>query len=94
MNVSVTFHQVDKSDALESFIKGKTNKLGKFLANTQNVRWVVEFKNRVFTPVLNFTKNGKSFSVHAKSDNAFHAVNDAVKHAKRMLVEQKVKRTR
>lgn len=85
MNVKVSFHQVDHSDALESFVIKKSSKLSKFLNDSEQLSWVIDFKDKLFKPNLNMSLNGKVISVNSKAQDAFSAVNEVFSKAKRLL---------
>jgi ribosomal subunit interface protein len=85
MNVKVSFHHVDHSDALEHFVREKSSKLAKFLGDSERLEWVVEFKDRVFNPHLKMSLKGRLISVNSKAENAFVAVNEVLAKAFHLL---------
>ena len=91
MNVKVSFHRVDHSDALEFFIQEKSNKLKKFIQDPKRLNWVIDFQDKLFKPRLNILLNGKFVSVKSKADNAFVAVNEVMSKAQRLLSKHHAK---
>jgi ribosome-associated translation inhibitor RaiA len=85
MRVKVAFHNVQHSDALENFLKEKSQKLQVFLNNNERINWVINFKGKQFLPQLKLHVKGKSLSIKSKADNAFIAAANVVEKAKRVL---------
>ena len=94
MNVNVSFHRVDHSDALEFFILEKSKKLKKFAQGPKSLNWVIDFQDKLFKPRLNISLNGRLVSVKSKADNAFVAVNEVILKAKRLLSKNNRKKVR
>lgn len=94
MNVNVSFHRVQHSDALEFFIQEKSKKLNKFIQGHERLNWVVDFQDKHFKPRLNISLNGKFVSVKSKADNAFVAVNEVMSKAMRLLSKHHGKKVR
>lgn len=85
MNVSVSFHNVDRSLSLEKFIKRKSEALEKFLNDSDKLRWVIGFSGNRFEPHLDLVLSGKDQLVKSAADNAFKAVVDVIAKSKRLL---------
>ena len=85
MTVKVSFHQVDHSDALESFVVKKSSQLKRFLNDSEQLNWVIDFKDKLFKPNLNMSLNGQMVSVNSKAQDAFIAVNEVFSKAKNLL---------
>lgn len=90
--MQLTFHQMDRSEALEQAIRERTEKLGKFhpaithvhVAVTQETRHST--KGRRFKVKLDVHVKGKSFAITQQGDeDAFVAARDAFDAATRLL---------
>jgi ribosome-associated translation inhibitor RaiA len=88
----LAFHQMDRSEALESTIRERAEKLGKFhpgitsvhVAVTQETRHSA--KPRLFNVRLDLHVKGKSFAITQQGDkDPFVAARDAFDAAKRLL---------
>ena len=94
MNVNVSFHNVDHSDALERFIRSKSESLSKFLHGSDHLRWVVGSSGDKFEPHLDLVLSGKNELVKSAADNAFKAVVDVIEKSKRLLRDRHGRRSK
>lgn len=85
MNVDVSFHHVDHSDALEFFVREKSKKLNKFIPGADRLNWVIDFQDNLFNSRLNISLKGRIVSVKSQADNAFVAVSEVMSKAKRLI---------
>jgi ribosomal subunit interface protein len=90
--IQLTFHQMDRSEALESAIRERAEKLGRFhpaitnlhVAVTQETRH--SNKGRLFNVKLDVHVKGKSFAITQQGDeDVFVAARDAFDAATRLL---------
>lgn len=94
MNINVSFHNVDHSDSLESFIRSKSESLSKFLHGSDHLRWVVEVSGNVFEPHLDLILDGKNQLVKSAADDAFKAVADVIAKSQRLLRDRHEKKSK
>lgn len=94
MRIDVSFHNVDHSDALERFIRAKSQSLGRFMKDSDHLRWVVGFSGKSFEPPLDMVLDGKPRIVKSAADNAFKAVADILEKSKRLLRDRHSKHVR
>lgn len=90
--MKVSFHNVDHSDALQSFIEKKSRKLSKNSWVGERFSWVIEKDANEFKPVLRLSLKDRIIPVSARSHNAFKAVNEVFDKAKRLLKDAHQKR--
>ncbi|MBT4792917.1 MAG: hypothetical protein HON90_15180 [Halobacteriovoraceae bacterium] len=85
MKVSVAFHNVDRSDALVSFIEKKSHQVKKLLWPGEELCWVVEHSAKQFEPKAKLILKNKVIDVSAKAGDVFSAVNLVIERAKRVI---------
>src|SRR5512135_2016511 len=90
--IQLTFHQMDRSEALEQAIRERAEKLGKFHPGITNLHVAVTLetrhsnKGRLFNVKLDVHVKGGSFAITQQGDeDAFVAARDAFDAAKRLL---------
>lgn len=90
--IQLAFHQMDRSEALESAIRERAEKLGKFHPGLTNLHVTVtqetrhSQKGRLFNVKLDLHVKGKSFAITQQGDaDAFVATRDAFDAARRLL---------
>jgi ribosome-associated translation inhibitor RaiA len=90
--IQLAFHQMDRSEALESTIRDRAEKLGNVHPGITNLHVAVtqetrhRTKGRKFNVRLDLHVKGKSFAITQKGDeDAFVATRDAFDAAKRLL---------
>lgn len=90
--IQLAFHQMDRSDALDSAIRERAEKLAKFHPGITNVHVAVtqetrhSTKGRQFNVRLDVHVKGRSFAITQQGDeDAFVATRDAFDAAKRLL---------
>ena len=88
MMIDVKFHNVERSDALEHFVLEKSSKLEKFLRGDGRLTWDIDFKGKLFNPVLHVLFRGKMWHLHAAAANPYDAIQQLSKRAFRILTEQ------
>lgn len=88
MMIDVKFHNVDHSDALEDFVIEKSSKLERFMKGSGKLIWDIDFKGKVFSPVLHMIFRGKMWHLHAAASSPYEAVQQLSKRAFRILSEQ------
>lgn len=88
MRVDVKFNNVNPSVALKDFICRKSNKLAKFLKQSEALSWVIESKDKLFQPHLNISLNGQLVSIHSQADNPYVAASDVVDKARVILAKR------
>ncbi len=89
MNVLLHFQKMDQSLALKNYILKKFEKLKKFVKESAELELYFNFENRVFSPALVISANGKREVFRAKSDNAYKAVNMVYNKAKNKFSHNK-----
>lgn len=94
MNVNISFHNVDHSDALESFIREKSASLAKFLNGSDHLRWVVGSSGGQFEHHLDLVLSGKNEFVKSSADDAFKAVVNVIEKSKRLLRDRHGRRSK
>jgi ribosomal subunit interface protein len=90
--IQVTFHHMDRSDALEAAIRERTEKLERFHPSITDVHVAVtqetrhRAKGRKFNVRLDLHVTGKSFAITQQGNvDAFVAMRDAFDAATRLL---------
>lgn len=94
MNINISFHKVDHSDALERFIRSKSGILAKFLKGSDHLNWVIESSGHQFEPHLGIKLNGKNELVKSSESDVFRAVVDVVNKSKRLLSDRHGKKSK
>lgn len=89
MKVNVSFHNVDHSDSLETFIREKSGRLDRFLSDSAKLEWVVQFRDRFFDPILKLKYGGRIWNIHARGANPYLSIQSVLKKAFRILESQK-----
>lgn len=88
MMIDVKFHNVDRSDSLEEFVMEKSSKLEKFLKGKGRLVWSIDFRGKLFNPVLQVLFKGRVWHLHTTAINPYEAVQQLTKRAFRILNEQ------
>ena len=94
MQVSVAYHQVDNSKALNQFIEKKVNKLNRFVQNNVPVNWVLEKKGKHYSSSAKINVFGNEHYVHAESDNIYSSVSMAYEKLREKVQKNKAKISR
>lgn len=94
MNVNISFHNVDHSEALESFIREKSASLAKFLKGSDHLRWVIGSSGGDFEHHLDLVVSGKKELIKSSADDPFKAVVNAIKKSKRVLRDRHARRSK
>lgn len=94
MKVSVAYHQVDNSEALNDFIGKKVNKLNRFVQNNVPIKWVLEKKGKSYSSSAKVNVFGNEHYVQAKSDNVYSSVSMAYEKLREKIQKNKAKISR
>ena len=85
MNITVAFHNVDHSLALEDYITTKTKKLSRFADKNTQAHWVVDSDGKNFISRINILLKGKNITIHSKAKNAFVTASTVLAKTKNLL---------
>jgi len=91
MKFSISYHNLDPSETLNHFLKERSNKLIKFLSDSERVSWVMVQEDKQFNPILNLSLKGKQWSIHARGDDLYSSIHLLTKKAYRILNDRKMK---
>lgn len=92
--ITVSYRNVDNSQALSDFLQDKTLKLKRFLGQKIEANWVIDSDGKNFNPKLNIVTKGKVISLQSKASNAFVASGEILAKAKNLLSKNHVKKRR
>lgn len=85
MSIQVSFHNVDHSDALVSFIDSKSERLNKFLKPSEKAKCLIEHESTKYKFKLNLKLINKNITLSSKADNAFKAASEVFAKAKKIV---------
>ena len=93
MKISITGRHVDITNALNSYIKTKFQKLKKYSENIINIHTILTVeKERMKAEATLKTKNGNLFAAN-EENNMYAAIDEIVEKLDRQLKKQKAKIT-
>ena len=93
MKISITGRHVDITNALNSYIKTKFQKLKKYSENIINIHTILTVeKERMKAEATLKTKNGNLFAAN-EENNMYAAIDEIVEKLDRLLKKQKEKIT-
>ena len=90
MSYKVFFDNVDKSSALENFIKSKLEKFSSKVPSKNHLECKISTEADLFSCHLKLSSSNKPYLISSKAKNAYVAVNDVFVRAK-SLVSRKAK---
>lgn len=95
MKIDISFHKVDHSDALENFIRSKSESLGPFLGEADHLKWVVGHSGKQFEPHLDMVLAGSEPKlVKSVESDPFKAVAEVIQKSKRLLRDRHGRRSK
>ncbi|OUR96659.1 hypothetical protein A9Q84_09965 [Halobacteriovorax marinus] len=70
----VAYHNVDRSESLNSFVEDKMNHLAAFKERVTNVKWMITKERGAYKSVIQFQAYGKFFNIEGKAGNVYASV--------------------
>jgi ribosome-associated translation inhibitor RaiA len=95
MSLHMNYHQIDRSQALEQFIKDKLEGMKKYLGEGSRVNWVFSKDGDLFESHVHIHSRGKDNFVESAGKNAYESVMQAFRKIKSVSLKDasKIKRS-
>ena len=74
MNISITFRQMDSTDAVKGYAKEKLAKLQKFLRHPMKASCTLSTQHRAHSTEVDLSSGGEHFHAHETSEDMYAAI--------------------
>lgn len=72
--MKVAYHNVDRSESLNSFVEEKMNNLAAFKDRVSNVKWVISKEGGIYKSAIRFKAYGKVINMEGRGANSYASV--------------------
>lgn len=85
MNLTISFRQLDHTEAIEAKIREKAEKLLKHLSPDAEIQWTCRTQGRNQSSHVQVTDAGKSYFVKSADENLYKTFDDVIYKLRRQL---------